>query len=322
MGRSRRGSEQRHRTADQWKMSGLRGIMLFRSDRFIGVLVVGCALAGFALGQEGKGLERSATSLIRTYINSDGDIVAETVNRQFTFSHFYTENAFSNEQFRTLLLLEEFKSTRSILAGQMQGTVRVEAWMGKDASPQNKIWTIEQSGDAGEVADRFYKVTKYGCCASIATDVYFGLLTGQKLYTTNTGLFGIVVPNTSIALVRYVAFHAPDAILPPSEPQSAESQAGVIQYGSEKSVLQKVILRSKGDIGRPRVQMLYKEKLVESEPLMLWGADKKNDKTSLSDFSIVLLFYDLRKLIIPVKNDQLLLSAATVPQGYLLEAIK
>lgn len=296
--------------------------MLSRCDTLIGLLVIGCSLAGFALGQEEKRLERSAISSIRTYINSDGDIVAETINRRFAFSHFYTENGFSNEQFRTLLLLEEFKSTRRILAGQVQGTVRVEAWMGKDASPQNKLWTIEQSGDAGEVADRFYRVTKYGCCASIATDVYFSLLSGRKLYTTNTGLFEIVVPNTSIDMTRYVAFHAPDAILPPDEPQSAESQAGVIQYGSEKSVLQKVILRHKGDIGSPRVQMLYKEKLVESEPLMLWGADKKPDKTSLSDFSVVLLFYDLRKVIIPVKNDQLLLSAAIVPQGYVLEAVK
>lgn len=296
--------------------------MLSRSDRFISLLVVGCALAGLVLGQERKGLERSATSSIRTYVNADGDFVAETVNRRFAFSKFYTEGAFSNEQFRTLLLLEEFNSTHRILLGQTEGLVRVEAWMGKDANPQNKLWTIEQSGDAGEAEDRFYKVTKYGCCANIATDVYFSLLYGQKLYTTNTGLFEVVVPNTSVDLVRYVAFHAPDAILPPSEPQSAESQAGVIQYGSEKTVLQKVILRFKGDIGRPRVQMLYKEKLVESQSLMLWGADKKNEKTSLSEFSIVLVFHDLRKLILPVRNDQLLISAATVPQGYRLEAVK
>lgn len=288
----------------------------------MGLLVVGCALAFFVLGQERKGLERTATSAIRTYVNSDGDLVAETVNRRFSFSTFYAENLFSKEHFRTLLLLEEFKSTRRIFAGQMQGTVRVEAWIGKDASPQNKLWTIEQSGDAGEVADRFYKVTKYGCCANISTDVYFSLGSGKKLYTTNTGLFEIVVPSTSVTLARYVAFHSPDAIVPPTEPQSAGTQAGVIQYGSETSVLQKVILRFKGDIGPPRVRMLYKEKLVESQPLMLSGADKKNDKTSLSDFSVVLLFHDLRKVIIPVKNDQLLISAATVPQGYRLEAVK
>jgi hypothetical protein len=303
-------------------MSALRGIMLFRPDRFIGLLVIGCALAGFALGQESKGLERSTTSSIRTYVDSDGALLADTLNRRFTFTTFYTDGAFEKEQFRTLLLLEEFKSTRDTSRDQIRGTVKVEAWVGKDVSPQNKVWAIEQSGDAGLLVDRFYKVTKFGCCASIATDVYFSLLSGQKLYTTNTGLFEVIVPNTSVALTRYVAFHAPDAILPPSEPQSAESQAGVIQYGSEKSVLQRVILRFKGDIGRPRVQMLYKEKIVESEPLMLWGADKKNDKTSLSDFSVVLLFHDLRKVIIPVKNDQLLVSAATVPQGYLLEAVK
>lgn len=148
--------------------------MLFRFDRFISVLVAGCALAGLGFSQERKGLERTATSSISTYLNSDGDLVAETVNRRFAFSTFYTEGAFSKEQFRTLLLLEEFKSTRRILAGQIQGTVRVEAWAGKDANPQNKLWTIEQSGDSGEVADRFYKVMKYGCCASLATDVYFG----------------------------------------------------------------------------------------------------------------------------------------------------
>jgi hypothetical protein len=276
-----------------------------RNHSLVGALIFTSVISVSAYPQEKKGLERSATSSIRTYADSDGALLAETVNRRFTFTTFYTEGAFTEEQFRTLLLLEEFRSTRDISRGQIRGVVKVDAWAGKDASPQNKLWSIEQSGDVGEVADRFYKITMYGCCANIATDVYFSLLYGQKLYTTNTGLFEIVVPNTSLALTRYVAFHAPDAILPPNEPQSAESQAGVIQYGSEKSVLQKVILRFKGNIGRPRVQMLYREMLDESQSLMLWGADKKNNKTSLSDFSVVLLFHDLRKVIIPVKNDQL-----------------
>jgi hypothetical protein len=297
-------------------------MMPLRFDRVVSLLTALCAVVGFALCQERKGLERTATSSITTYVNSDGDLVAETVNRRFTFSKFYTEGVFSNEQLRTLLLLEELKSTHRLLLGQTEGTVRVEAWSGKDANPQNKLWTIEQSGDAGGLEDRFYKVIKYGCCANIATDVYFSLLSGQKLYTTNTGLFGIVVPNTSVALTRYVAFHCPDAILPPSEPQSAESQAGVIQYGSEKSVLQRVVVRSRRDIGRPRLQMLYQGKLIESEPLMLWDVDKKNDKSSLSDFSLVLTFHDLSKVTIPVKNDQLVISAASVPTGLVLEAVK
>ena len=292
------------------------------NQRFFGALIFASAIATSACPQEKKGLERSATSSIRTYVDSYGAIQAETVNRRFTFTTFYTEGAFTEEQFRTLVLLEELRSTRDISRDQIQGMVKVDAWVGKDASPQNKVWSIEQTGDAGEVSDRFYKVTKYGCCASIATDIYFSLLSGQKLYTTNTGIFTIVVPNTSISLARYVAFHAPDAILPQEEPQSAESQAGVIQYGSEKTVLQKVMLRFKGDIGLPRVQTLYREKLVESQPLMLWGADKKNNKSSLSDFSVVLSFDDVRKVIIPVRNDQLVISAATVPKGFNLEAAK
>jgi hypothetical protein len=259
-------------------------------------------------GQNHKGLERTTSSEVATRTDKEKGIIVTTTNRRFTFADVYPDNLVSDENFRTLLLLEEFRSERILRAEGQQGTVTVQAWIGKDDSPREKLWTINQEGDEGAIADRFYRVTRHGCCGAEDTYVLFNIMNGAKVFTSTAPLFQIDVPNTSNALKRYVAYLSDMASIPYPESNNTQTLAGVVEYGSESKVLGRVMIRFKGnseDTGTPKIQMLYRQKLADSSPLELWGADKKNDRSSLSAFSIVLSYTRNNRIVIPVSNDAL-----------------
>jgi len=263
--------------------------------------------------QDRKGLERTANSEIVTRTDKEKGIVTTTTNRRFTFTEVYPDGIVSDEQFRTLLLLEEFRSERILRAEGQQGTVTLQAWIGKDDSPGEKLWTIQQEGDEGAVADRFYRITKHGCCGAEDTSVFFNIISGVKVFTSTGQLFQIEVPNTSNSLKRYVAYRSDMASIPYPESTNLNNLAGVVEYGSEAKVLARVLIRFKGnreDMGTPKIQMLYRQKFADSSPLELWGADKKNDKSSLSGFSIVLSYDRNTRIVIPVSNDALEITRA------------
>jgi hypothetical protein len=204
--------------------------------------------------------------------------------------------------------------------------VKTDAWMGKDAKPSDKLWTIEEKGDEAEILDRLYKVTKYGCCAAEPTYNYFHILTGQKVFTSTANLFKISVPNTTIQLDRYVAYCSRAASLMPAEAEASQNIIGIIQYGSESKVMNKLVLRSKAegndDVYTPQIKAFYQKKFTDSNELMLWGVDKKNSRSSLSDFTMVFTFQEGAELRIPVVNDSLDIKQAVVPKGFILEPAK
>src|SRR5262245_41675072 len=285
--------------------------------KFLRVLILAtlmfCIAAASIPAQDHKGLERTATSEIVTRTDKEKGIITTTINRRFTFTDVYPDNIVSDEQFRTLLLLEEFRSERVLRAEGQQGSVTVQAWIGEDDSPGKKLWTIHQEGDEGAVADRFYRITKHGCCGAEDTSVFFNIISGVKVFTSTGQLFQIEVPNTSNLLKRYVAYRSDMASIPYPEPNNHNELAGVVEYGSEAKVLARVMVRFKGnreDTGTPKIQMLYKQKFADSSPLVLWGADKKNDRSSLSGFSIVLSYNRNNRIVVPVSNDKLELTRA------------
>jgi len=241
-------------------------------------------------------------------------VVVTTTNRRFSFTRVFPDNV-PQEQVRTILLLEEFRSDRILEGEGQQGSVTVQAWMGKDASPTEKLWTLDQEGDDGTVDGRFYRVTKHGCCGAEDTFVFFNILTGVKALTSTAPLFQIEIPNTySWALKRYVAYRSDMASLPFPEPGDNQTLAGVLEYGSESGVLSRVLIRFKGerqDMGTPKISALYQQKATNTSPLELWGSDKKNDPSALSGFSIVLSYGRNIRIVVPVSKDGIDLTRAT-----------
>jgi hypothetical protein len=272
------------------------------------------------------GVNRTATSTITTRNDKERGVVVQITNRRFTFTNYYPDKIGPDEQFPTIMLLEEFTSERSLMAEGQEGKVKVEAWAGKDANASKKMWTIEHEGDEGAIADRFYKVTKWGCCAAENTDFYFNLVTGQKVFASTADIFQIEVPNTSSAFNRYVAFHSIHASVASAEGEKDQSVIGVIQYGSETKPLSRIILRSKTeaqqDMRLEKIKARYQRKLNDTSPLTLWGVDGKAAVSSLTDFSIILSFYENVQIEIPVTNDQPQLSRAVLPKGLTLQLAK
>ncbi|MGH9822008.1 MAG: hypothetical protein ACREDR_01945 [Blastocatellia bacterium] len=282
--------------------------------------VVASATVSAAL-QGKKGIERSATSTITTRLDKEHGIVADITNRRFTFNEFFVDNVSSDENRRTLLLLEEFKSEKSFSAEGQLGTVRVQAWLGTDPSPTKKIWTFTQDGDEGVAMERFYKVIKHGCCGAEDTSVYYNLSAGQKVFTSSApDLFKIEVPNTSNSLTRYVGYSSAMASIAPPESSEPRVVIGAIEYGSEDKVIDRVLVRRtvKGDadFGTPPIEALYRRKRVKNEALELWGANNKNDPSSLSSFDMVFSFETAGSITIPVVNDRFDLAHAISSKGF------
>jgi hypothetical protein len=270
------------------------------------ILAVASIKAAPMPAQTRDGIDRKATSSIATRIDKEKGVVISTTNRRFTFTRVYPDNV-PESQIRTLVILEEFRSERILEAEGQQGSVTAQAWIGNNASPNEKLWSIDQEGDEAAVDGRFYKVTKHGCCGAEDTYVFFNIMTGVKAFTSTGPLFQIDVPNThSNALKRYVAFRSDMASIPFPESKDTEKLAGVLEYGSESKVLARVSIRFVGerqDMGTPKIATMYRQKLMDTSPLELWGADKKNDPSSLSGFSIVLSYNRSIRIIIPVSND-------------------
>jgi hypothetical protein len=276
--------------------------------KIIPVLTIFSIGAAQMAAQNRDGIDRTTTSSIATRIDKEKGVVVSTSNRRFTFTRMYADNI-PDDQVRTLLLLEDFHSERILAAEGQQGSVTTQAWIGKDASPNEKLWTIEQDGDEAEVDGRFYRITKQGCCGAEATYIFFNIMTGVKAFTSTGPLFQIEVPNThSDALKRYISYRSDMASIPFPESKDNQNLAGILEYGSESKVLARVMIRFRGerqDMGTPKIQTLYRQKLTNESPLELWGADKKNDVSSLSRFSIVLSFDRNIRIVIPVSGDAL-----------------
>ena len=266
-------------------------------------------------------LSLTASSSIRSTRDKYGKNVIITTNRRFTF----VEVRYND--YRPMVLLEEFRSEWTRGLEGKRARVRVDGWAGDSPNPSRKVWTILSEGDKGEVHDNFYKVTRYGCCASITTQIWFSLIDGRKVFTSNIDPIQVFVPNSSADLARYFTWHRNDAIIPPTELQTTKDLKGVLQYGSERKIFQRLLARSPIDLYLSKIAIRYQGKTHEDmrslvSGLTLWGVDGNKDKSALSDFSVILTWNDKFEAEIPVENDELQIGKAKVSGKIILEAAK
>ena len=270
------------------------------------LLLLICAFPASLAAQRIDSLDRTAESSIKITRDKDGKPVLTTINRRFTLV----------ESVRPLLLLEEFRHDLEVGHEQAKGVVKVDAWRQPDLV--NKSWSIEQIGDEGRVSDEFYVVTKYGCCTALTTSVYFNIDNGQRVFSATDKPSSVVVPNTD--QYRYVAYHASDAAIAATETYDSELQ-GILQYVSYTGPIWKLAIYSKAD-RLPRIKLRYQGKLEESGTLMLWGVDGKRDKSSFSNFAIVLSMDSGGEIVLPISNDAVDLTKATIPPFFRVELVK
>src|SRR5262245_4798923 len=258
---------------------------------WLGKIALVCCFVVIAppfLAQTTSNLSRTASSSIRSARDKFGNDVIITTNRRFNFAEVYPNHSIPDKDYRSMVLLEEFQTEWHPGMEGKRAKIRVDGWAGNFPNPRRKVWTIRSEGDEGKVYDNFYKVTRYGCCASLSTQIWFSLIDGKKVFMSNLDPVVISVPNSSADLTRYFAWHSNEASISPPEMQTAKDLKGVLQYGSERKVSRRLLVRSSLDLYLSKIAIRYQGKLREDMRelvggVMLWGVDGKKDKSALSD---------------------------------------
>ncbi len=264
----------------------------------------------------------STTSTFEIVRKSDREVFT-TTNRQFKYV-----SLFNGENFKSLLLLEEIRTDVSPDVEGSNGTLKVDAWLGKTSKPDKKAWTIKSDANAGEAGDVFYKTTNFGCCASFNVYTWYNLLTGQKVFTGTTNFIKLSVPNTGgDSLDRYITFHSREGTILTPEIKRMDDAIGVIEYGTKSRATHRIIVRTSEvallESGTPEMGVEHKAETKfakddQDEEVTLWGFDGKKDKSSLSDFTVILKWED-KQIVIPFKNDAPVLTGAKLPAKVTVE---
>lgn len=283
-------------------------------------------LASPIVAQTTGTLSRTASSSIRSTRDKYGNDVIITTNRRFTFVPAFLIDKGN----RSMVLLEEFRSEwRPGIEGK-KAKVRIDGWAGNFPNPRKKAWAIRSEGDIGEVQNNFYRVTRYGCCLSHTTYIWFSLLTGRKAFTSNFDLIAIEILGHP-ELTRYIGYHDGNSVLGPDEEKTVEKLVGTLYYSAEMKVQSKLLIRARSakwdDWDLPQISVVSKDRILKAErhqpnEFRLIGASGENGKAALSDFSIRLLWYDGSEIVIPVKNDNLDLNKAIISDKLIVEAAR
>ena len=282
------------------------------------VCLVFC-FSSFAFAQKAAAPPPTSTTSTFEIVRKSDREVFTTTNRQFKYVPLFNEDSY-----KSLLLLEEIRLDVSPDVEGSNGTLKVDAWIGKGSKPDKKAWTIKSDANAGEAGDTFYKTTNFGCCASYNVMTWYNLLSGQKIYSGTNNFVKISVPNTGgSALDRYVTFHSNQGTTNSPEMKRMKNVLGVLQYGTSKRVMHRVIIVAADQdtldgSAVPEMGVAHQEETKfakddQEESIDLWKHNNKNATTSLSDFTVILKFDDDKKIVIPFKNDAPVLSEAKLP---------
>jgi hypothetical protein len=221
-----------------------------------------------------------------------------TENRSFRFAEVLGDTG----NYEAVLLLEETYHNESTdgIEG-VRGNATVKAWTVKRDGERELRWTFQETGNEGDVEDRFFRVAAWGCCDIPTVYSYYNVLTGRKLYVSNSDLLKVWVDEDGTQAWRYVAFGYAERNKLDQPPQ--------LQYGTDMRVAQHFSLISAREYyDAPQMYVATNEQLEKS--LDLRGSPRS--------FVIVLKYQDGVELRIPVENDAIRPESAALPKGYAL----
>ena len=187
----------------------------------------------------------------------------------------------------------------------MRGDASIKAWTIRRGRQRELRWTAHEKANEGEIRSRFLRMTAWGCCDTPNTFTHYNLLSGKKLYVTNSELLEVRGQGEGPLIFRYLGFGYDATIHPGPTPQ--------LQYGTDKDFIQKFYLQYPNDFyENPEVFVSAGNKLEKSLDL----------SSSPMSFVIVLRFLGDVELRIPVENDAIRLDKAKLPQGFLFRQDK
>ncbi len=227
-----------------------------------------------------------------------------TQNRSFQFVEVPNDQGDLGGKGAALLLLEEtYHNERTDGIEGVRGSATVKAWTLHPAQPNELRWTFHETGNEGSVQDRLFRITAWGCCDIPVVYSYYSLVTGQKLYVSNSDLLEIAGGDFPQGK-RLVAFGYSGL--------SQLSQPPVLEYGTDTKLVQRLaVVSSRQYFDTPQLFASIGEKLERSLDL----------RGSPLTFVIVLHYEDGVELRIPVEADTIRPDKAVLPHGYSLRVL-
>jgi hypothetical protein len=221
-----------------------------------------------------------------------------TENRSFRFAEVLGDNG----NYEAVLLLEEtYHNERTDFIEGVRGKATVKAWTLERGRPRELRWTFRETGNEGEVEGRFFRVTAWGCCDIPTLYSYYNVLTGKKLYVSNSDLLKVWEDGDGPQAWRYVGLGYAESNKFDQPPQ--------LQYGTDKRVTQRFsVVSAREYYDAPQMFVATNDRLEKS--LDLRGSPRS--------FVIVLKYQDGVELRVPVENDTIRPETAVLPKGYLL----
>ncbi len=187
----------------------------------------------FSLQNTGLGTEKNtaphyrAESSAHVIKGKDGSTYV-TENRSFRFAEVLGDEG----NYEAMLLLEEtYHNEHTDFIEDVRGNTTVKAWTLKPGRQRELRWTFHETGNEGEVEGRFFRVTAWGCCDIPTVYSYYSVLTGKKLYVSNSDLLKVWGDGDGPQAWRYVAFGYAE--------RNNFSQPPQLQYGTDKRVAQR-----------------------------------------------------------------------------------
>jgi len=219
-----------------------------------------------------------------------------TNNSSFQFTEVLGDKGI----YEAVLLLEEnYRNENTPGIEGMSGDATIKAWTIGTARQRELRWTINEKANTGEIRERFLRLTTWGCCDSPNVHTYYNLLSGKKLYVTNSDLLEVRGKGEGPLASRFVGF---------GYDVNNRGHDPLLQYGTDKDVAQQFSVHSGKDFYEtPEVLGAVNDKL-EKYHLDLSG--------SPLTFVIVVRYPGEAELRIPVENDAIRPEKAILPKGY------
>lgn len=223
-----------------------------------------------------------------------------TENRSFRFKEVLGDTG----TYEALLLTEEtYHNERTDGIEGMRGTATIKAWDVKPGGQRELRWTLQAKGNEGEIQDRLFRLTEWGCCDLPTVYSYYSILNAKKLYVSNRELLRVWYGGGPLN-ERLIGFGY--------SVMDKESRYPQLQYGTDKNVLQRFSVVSSAEYYEaPQVFVSVNTKMENS--LLL---------DSPAAFSIVLKYPGGAELRIPVEADAIRPEKAVLPKGYSLRLEK
>jgi hypothetical protein len=222
-----------------------------------------------------------------------------TENRTFRFVEVPGDQG--RDQAALLLLEETYHNEHTDFLEGVKGSATVKAWTLRPDRPRELRWTLREVGNEGTIQDRLFRVTAWGCCDVPTVYSYYSLLTGKRLYVSNSELLEARGDGEGPQAVRLVAFGYSG--------MSQLEQPPELQYGTDTRIKQ-------------RFSVISSRQYYDAPQMFASIGDKLEKAMDLSDsgltFTIVLKYGDGVELRIPVEADIVRPEKAVLPEGYSL----